>query len=135
MDEYMENWIRREIENTIIVDFDGTIIKESKELLFNFQDEQPFEGITEGLQKLKDNGYNIKIWSCRTSSFYPAEFRLMQRKMMEKYLKKYKIPFDTILMIDKPFALAYVDLRSIKPDWGNIEKQIENIKKVDGDVY
>jgi hypothetical protein len=128
VNSYLENLIGREVSNTVIIDFDGTIIRESKELLFNFQNEPPLEGVIEGLQKLKKNGYHIKIWSCRTSSLYPTEFRLMQIKMVEEYLKKYEIPYDSVLMIDKPFACAYVDSRSIKPEWDHIIEQLENLE-------
>ena len=129
MSEYEEDWIGQEVENTVIVDFDGTIIRESRELIFNFQNEQPLKGVVEGLQKLKRRGFIIKIWSCRTSDLYPIEFCLMQRKMMGEYLKKYKIPFDAILMVDKPFAMVYIDNRCLAPDWENIIDQINNLKQ------
>ena len=128
MDKYLEDLISQEIENTVIVDFDGTIIKESRELLFNFQDEPPLKGVIGGLQELKDNGFRVKIWSCRTSSLYPLEFRLMQRKMIEEYLKKYKIPYDTILVINKPFSLVYLDSRCLSPNWEKIVDQINDLK-------
>ena len=131
MDKYLDDWISQEVRNTVIVDFDGTIIKESKELLFNFQDECPFEGVVKGLQKLKEEGYLVKIWSSRTSQLYPLEFRLGQRKMIEKYLKKYEITYDSILLLDKPFACVYVDSRSVKPVWNRILDQVADIKKVD----
>jgi histidinol phosphatase-like enzyme len=65
VNSYLENLINQEVSNTVIIDFDGTIIRESKELLFNFYNEPPIEGVTEGLQKIKENGYYIISFSTK----------------------------------------------------------------------
>jgi hypothetical protein len=119
--------ILNNLEKTIIVDFDGTIIEEN--LLIDISDLESLSGVRDGLKKLKKEGYIIKIWSCRTSSLYPIEFRKQQKAIIENFLKKHNIPFDVVLMIDKPFALCYVDSRAVKPKWNDITEQINKLKK------
>lgn len=124
----ISNYIDTEIEKTCIVDFDGTIIPELKITDINFLDKEPLEGVKSGLNSLKTNGYKIKIWSCRTSAFYPMEFRKNQYKMMKTYMEKWELDYDEIIFTDKPFARCYIDSRSIKPGWDNILELVKNAK-------
>ena len=116
----------KEFEKVILCDFDGTIIKDtSKE---NILDEIPLDGVQVGLMKLKHSGYIINVWSCRTSQLYSDEFRKQQQHMIEKFLDNNEIMYDEVLMLDKPFALAYIDLRSINPDWSKIVSTVKYLE-------
>ena len=114
---------QHDFEKVILCDFDGTIIKDYSDM--NILDEMPLDGVKMGLSKLKHSGYIINIWSCRTSKLYPDEFRKQQQKMIETFLDNNDIPYDAVLLADKPFAIAYIDSRNIKPDWPKILSTIK----------
>lgn len=123
----VQEYINREVNQTIIIDFDGTIIKQSSTLVTNFLDEPPISGVKEGLDSLKNLGFTLKLWSCRTSSIFSQDYRRTQKQLMEEYCKKWKLPIDEVLDLDKPFAKAYIDDLNLIPDWNNI---LERIKEV-----
>ena len=123
----VQNLIDVFVKNVIVCDFDGTIIRDTNKI--DISDEYPLPLVKDGLKILKDSGYRIKIWSCRTSSLFPLKYRSLQQKMIENFLDKYNISYDAVLNIDKPFCLAYLDSRCAKPDWKNILNQIEEVKE------
>ena len=109
---------QNDFEKVILCDFDGTIIKDTTKK--NILDEIPLDGVKVGLMKLKHDGYTINIWSCRTSQFYSDKFRKQQKSMIEIFLDNNEILYDEVLLTDKPFAVAYIDSRSIRRDWSKI---------------
>lgn len=112
----------------VIIDFDGTITK----YCLNHEDGPPQDGVKEALQKLRDMGYYISIFSCRTSIELFKNFidRSEQQRLMESYLEQHEIPFDEILMYDKPIADFYIDDRNIEFK-GKWEETIEKIRKIE----
>ena len=98
----------------LCIDFDHTLSKGHQ----GDQMDGPFDGAIEALQKLKVEGYEIVIYSCRANSDHG-------RKQIEEWLKKYNCPYDEIF-IGKPEAMAYVDDRAIpfKGNWAEVLKDI-----------
>lgn len=103
---------------TIAFDFDGVIHRYSKGWEDGSIYDRPVDGIINAINKLKEEGYEIIIYSTR------AKY-LKSRKEMKKWLDNYDIPYDEISK-DKPIATMYVDDRAINFN-GNCKKMIENI--------
>ena len=107
------------------LDFDGTIAD------FKFPSiGEPKKGVKESLQKIKDLGYYIRIFSCRTSHEvfkYPID-RQEQVRLMEKYLDKNEIPYDEVLNLNKPLGI-FIDDSAIgyRGDWEKTLKEFEEM--------
>lgn len=93
-------------QRTIAVDFDGTISQYFKWTgPFNFG--PPLDGVKEFLQTLRDRGYKILIFSCRTKNEKIAG-------AIRSYMRKHDLEFDEVFVQGfKPEASAYVDDRAI----------------------
>ena len=109
----------------LIIDFDGTICDFNYPLIGN-----PKPGVKEAFEELKKEGFDIHILSCRTSLDVNPDIddRIHHVKEMEKFLKKYNIPYDKILDCHKPVAFGYIDDRgfSYKGDWKKVVEEIKN---------
>ena len=112
-------------QRIVAVDFDGTICD------FEYPDMgKPKDGVKEALQKIRDLGYRIHIFSCRTNleiKKYPID-RQEQVRKMEAYLDEHEIPYDEVLNKDKPLAIWYIDDRAIgfRNNWMDVVKEIED---------
>jgi ribonucleotide monophosphatase NagD (HAD superfamily) len=120
----MVNAVKR--PRTIAIDFDDTIASYAwpfKEGVYG----EPKPGAAEVIQRLKDDGFRIIIWTCRGTEDEP----------IAKYLKKHGIPFDEInndrermrWQSHKPQADYYIDDRAVRYDdrdmtWMDIYKFI-----------
>lgn len=71
-------------KKSLAVDLDGTLLKYDKFRGWNHFGE-PNEGMVELLQKIKDAGWNIIIWTVRKET-----------EEMKEHLAKYNIPYDYI---------------------------------------
>lgn len=115
------------MSKVVNIDFDGTIVD------FKFPKiGKPLKGAKEALKRLKKMGFYIRIFSCRTSSEvvkYPIE-RLEQVRQMKTALKKYGIPFDEVLEIDKPLGY-FIDDKNVafNGDWDKSIKDLEEMSK------
>jgi len=111
------------MNRNICIDFDKTICNE---------DGSPTYGVKRALQKIKSRGFLIFIYTCRTNNFLNKHSidKITRIKQIEKYLNKYKIPFDVVLNNDKPIAFAYVDDRAIgfRGDWSKVLREIAQLE-------
>ena len=110
------------MEKVLNIDFDGTIADFSFPSMGEVK-----KGAKEALIKMKEMGYYIRIFSCRTSEEvfkYPID-RQQQVRKMEDYLTKNEIPFDEVLNINKPIGI-FIDDNAIgfRGDW---KKALEEI--------
>ncbi|HUW45779.1 MAG TPA: hypothetical protein VMW50_08285 [Dehalococcoidia bacterium] len=120
----MEN--DRPYPKRIIVDFDGTICG------FAFPDTGPPEPhVQEGLQKLKNAGFEIVIHSIRINKNWGFASQCKHLSIIETYMSVHNLPYDEILVNPgKPFAMAYIDDRAVqhKGDW--LETAQETLKMI-----
>ncbi|MCU1285910.1 MAG: Haloacid dehalogenase domain protein hydrolase type 3 [Acidobacteriales bacterium] len=112
----------------IAVDFDGTIVEHM------FPAIGPLKaGVKEALTRFRELGYELIIYSCRGSKWYPEVYPPEQTarcfKEMVEFLHANEIPFD---MVDdgelgKPFADYYIDDRAVRfeNNWDQIKNAIE----------
>ena len=114
------------MDKICVVDFDGTICE------FAFPEMgEPKKGVKEALTKIREMGYEIHIFSCRTNVelFKHPIDRQEQVREMKKYMDKFEIPYDQILNKDKPLGHIYIDDRAIgfRDDW---EKAVEEMREL-----
>lgn len=118
-------------KNTVVVDFDGTIMPNVFPL-----SEPPFAETKEALIKIQEAGYEVVIHSVRTASFWRevGDYTIPrlddQVVFIKDYLDKYEIPYDNIWLADKPLATYYIDDRAIKIKDGNWKEVLEQIEGV-----
>ncbi len=97
----------------LIIDLDGTICSEEK--LYSRSMAKPLRGAKEVLEKLKDQGHTIIIYSARSWNEY---------EMTSKWLKDNQIPYDQIIL-GKPVGDYWIDDRAINfTTWDEITKKL-----------
>ena len=100
-------------EKTLVIDFDNTIAED------NFpQIGAPKPYVKEALERLKENGYTIRIFSCRTNQLSDNANPEEEKSKIEAWLDKNGIPYDGVEMgtQGKPFAGHYIDDKGIEYD-------------------
>ena len=111
----------------VCVDFDGTLVHNAYP-----ETGSPIEGSAEALLRLRKMGFYIIIFSCRTNISLCLNEREMfrQKKLIEKSLKDYGIPFDEVALSStgKPIADFYIDDRAV-PFSGDWNTALEYISK------
>jgi len=112
---------KRKFKPRIVVDFDGTI---ADDVFPEMGDPRP--GVIEALNKLKKEGFEIIIHSCRTGSYFKDLLFDDQFEMIKEYMGYYKMPFDSIWVPDKPIASAYIDDKAVKykDNWDEITDKL-----------
>jgi hypothetical protein len=125
----------------IAVDFDGTCCNMEFPMIG-----APKPGVKEALTRFRELGYQIMIWTCRTSHFNYDVFGgdprqpTMERdrvKEMVAWLDKHEIPYDEVDdgSRGKPGADFYIDDKGIRFDeslgynWATITQFVESRTK------
>lgn len=115
----------------ICVDFDGTIFQWGDV----YEKTEPFDGVVEFMQELKEKGWRIVIFTSRMSpTWWKAEGFKMREALGEQIafitrrLQDYDIPFDHITCEKVP-AEFYIDDKAIrysnKPgEWRKIKRKV-----------
>ena len=97
----------------VIIDLDGTICSEEKQ--FSRALAKLKNGAIESLEKLREKGYKIIIYSARTWAEY---------EMTENWLKENKVPYDQIIL-GKPQGDYWIDDRAIRfRSWEQVINEI-----------
>jgi len=110
-------------ENILMIDFDNTIAKDAFPSIG-----KPIEGVKDALQALKDNGYIINIYTCRTNALGKDSTPEEEKAKIEKWMKENDIPYDKVYMgrSGKPFAGHYIDDKAVEfdGDWEEVLSKI-----------
>ena len=118
---------------TYIFDLDGTIcpIKKKEE---KYEDLKPFPEIVDKMKKLKEQGFNILIFTSRNMKTYDGNLGLINAntaKIIINWLDKWQIPYDEIIY-GKPWPGRfgfYVDDRAVRPK-ELLENSVEDLTKI-----
>lgn len=98
----------------IVIDLDGTICEQKP--TFERSLAKPLEYAKETMQRLKDQGHYIIIYTGRG---------WLEQSMTEKWLKDNGIPYDQILF-GKPYYDIWIDDRAFTfKDWEDVEDMLE----------
>ena len=113
-----------------MIDLDGTINKYSQGYKDGELYDEPFEYAKESIDWLKDQGYEIVIFTTRASEENAKDFdddRDKQIKNITTWLKKYNIYFDRITG-EKLAADFYIDDKAIHIKDGNWDNVLHTIQ-------
>lgn len=107
-------------KHTVAVDFDETIATKAK-----YPDAgEPYEWVAEALRTLMDMGLEVRIYTCRLNGKKMREGKEAydaDKRIVEDYLEKWGIPYDSIVPWSdgKPLACYYVDDKGVRfnGDW------------------
>lgn len=117
---------------SIAVDFDGTLCDWCYPEVGKIK-----PGAKEALQRFRELGYRIIIWSCRTCDYFPEIFapngllppeqrRVFQE--MKAWLDDHQIPYDEIDLgrMGKPMCDYYIDDKAVRfeNNWPAIQQLI-----------
>jgi hypothetical protein len=96
-------------DNTVCIDLDDTLIPWSGSTKL---DSKPFPGACEAVQRLRDAGYYIVIFTSRLSTEWLKTSPNNEVEMIISFLKENNIPWDRITAEKIP-AIAYFDDRAV----------------------
>ena len=104
---------------TIALDYDGTLVEDSK---LEIIDAKIIEGADIFTNKLKEEGWEVNIFTCRPSR---------QRKAIETNLRKQGVHFEHISIYGKPDAELYVYNKGLRFEgkWSDIYQWIKEKEK------
>jgi hypothetical protein len=97
-------------EDRILIDFDGVIHKYSEGWKDGSIYDEPIEGCREFINKLKNSGYTVIIFTARLSHTNDSD---EQESMIKNWLSKYDIKVDGITCQKLP-AEIYIDDRGLR---------------------
>lgn len=126
---------------TVAVDFDNTIAKWIGKEDATYPYAGPLlSGVKENIQKLKDLGFKVIIWSSRFSSLVrPSKIdRETHAKDLSDFLTKNEIPFDIVDQGEcgKQIADYYIDDRNVPfMSWDMMSEWIRQDWEENGSVY
>lgn len=95
-------------EHTILVDFDGTLAP----FAWPKKPGPPFPGVVQALQRLRDSGFHIVIFTARLWKGWDIKYRQKQITEMLDWLAENKVPFDEVTGEKRP-ALWMIDDRAL----------------------
>lgn len=114
-------------EKVVAIDFDGTLYPWGE----LFSEDAPLPGAVEAMQKFRDNGFRIVIFTSRLSPTWleaEGQSEVAQYDYIASMLTRDGIPFDAITSEKVP-AVAYVDDRAISfegDNWREIANGLVN---------
>lgn len=118
-------------EKRVMIDLDNTIHKYSKGYVDGNIYDDPFDGARDAINWLKDNGYEIVIFTTRASPSNAVEMGGDEKHEIAKvqaWLKQHDIYFDRITA-DKISADFYIDDKAIPIHNGDWDAVLKMIKK------
>lgn len=113
----------------IAVDFDGVLHGYSKGWGDGTIYDPPVPGAAEAMQRLKEMGHTLYIFTTRTNPiFKDKNASNAQKKAVEQWLKDHNIPFDKVWTFGKPMADIFIDDRAIgfRGNWNQTLDEVIN---------
>jgi ribonucleotide monophosphatase NagD (HAD superfamily) len=125
-EQYVPNLDNR--HNRIMIDFDGVINPYTKGWNNGQITDEPIPGVKEAIDELKQQGFEIIIFTTRASTLQnvsPTSEQLI--KDLRSWLDEHEIYYDAITA-EKVSALAYIDDKAIRfTNWSDVLKQVNEI--------
>ena len=106
--------VLKEDNNTIAIDFDGVIHKNSKGFHDGTIYDEPIEGVKKGLEYLSKS-YKLVIYTCKANPDRPLINGKTGTKLIYDWLCKYKLDsYIYNIVYEKPNAKYYIDDKAIR---------------------
>ena len=106
--------IGNEEKNTIAIDFDGVIHKNSKGFHDGTIYDEPIEDVKKGLEYLS-RSYKLVIYTCKANPKWPLINGKTGVELIYDWLVKYNLAdYVEKIVYDKPNALYYIDDKAIR---------------------
>jgi capsule biosynthesis phosphatase len=108
-------------KSTFVIDVDGTIcIAEIVSGKGDYANAKPIKRVIRKIQDLRAQGHTIILFSARGMRTYQGDTEMIEaniRPVMEEWLARYSVPYDT-LILGKPWGpnVYYIDDRCLGPD-------------------
>lgn len=122
----------QEVENkkNIGIDFDGVIHKCSKGYYDGTIYDDPIDGSLESLKTIKEMGFNIIIYSCKSRSDRPSVNGKNGTEMIWEWLEKHDVKhLVSDVVSEKPRAICFIDDKGYRfENWIDTIKFVEKIK-------
>ena len=122
----------QEVENkkNIGIDFDGVIHKCSKGYHDGTVYDDPIDGSLESLKTIKEMGFNIIIYSCKSRSDRPSVNGKNGTEMIWDWLEKHNVKhLVSDVVSEKPRAICFIDDKGYRfENWIDTIKFVEKIK-------
>ena len=102
-------------KNTIALDFDGVIHKNSNGFFNGTIYDDPIDGAIKSIKEIKNKGYKIVIYTCKANSKRPLIDGKTGIQLVWEWLDKHGIK-ECIedVVAEKPNALCYIDDKGIR---------------------
>jgi len=103
-----------EDKNTIAIDFDGVIHKNSKGFYDGTIYDEPIEGVKKGLEYLSES-YKLVIYSCKANPKRPKIDDKTGVELIWDWLEKYDLQkYISDISYEKPNAKYYIDDKAVR---------------------
>jgi histidinol phosphatase-like enzyme len=123
---------KQKIENSknIAIDFDGVIHKCSRGYFDGTVYDDPIDGSLDSLRKIKNMGYNIVIFSCKSRSDRPKVNGIDGTQMIWEWLAKHGVDhLVSDVVSEKPRAAIFIDDKGYRfQNWEDTIAFVENLK-------
>jgi len=119
-----------ENSNSVAIDFDGVIHKNSKGFNDGTIYDEPVEGSLEAIKKIFKKGYKIIIFTAKAKPDRPLVNGLTGEELVWDWLKKHNLKkYISDVTSEKPRAKIYIDDKGYRfQDWKNAMYFIESIE-------
>ena len=111
---YNVNQEKKEDPKTVAVDLDGTLIDDQ---------ENAISGAVEFLNKLKENGFEVVLYTARYAATPQEEYQSLTNHI-EGILKKNNLQVDRI-SIEKPLSMAFIDNSAVNFNGNNYDEILD----------
>ncbi len=108
-------------KSTFVIDVDGTIcVAETVSGKADYVNAKPIKPVIRKIQDLKAQGHTVILFSARGMRTYGGDVGMIEanvRPVMEDWLARYSVPYDT-LILGKPWGpnVYYIDDRCLNPE-------------------
>ena len=126
----LENYykkITKQHEETIAIDFDGVIHKNSKGFFDGTVYDEPIKGTKEALKNLSQK-YKLIIFTCKAKPDRPLIDNKTGKELISEWLSKYNLlQYVDNITSEKPRAKYYIDDKAVYfLNWENTINEITN---------
>ena len=109
------NYVKHSEKNTIALDFDGVIHKNSNGFGDGTIYDEPLDGALDSIRKIKSKGFDIVIYTCKANSKRPLIHGKTGIDLIWEWLKEHGVnQYIDDIVSEKPNAICYIDDKGVR---------------------